>query len=92
MPCDYSIYPPNWPEIRERILKRAGNCFEVCGAENYQPHPVTGSRVILTIAHLDHDPGNWEVSDSRLKAMCQKCHNSYDAKTRARNRKLRTLI
>jgi hypothetical protein len=36
-------------------------------------------RVILTIAHLDHDETNWKVSDDRLKAMCQKCHLDYDA-------------
>ena len=35
MPCDYSIYPPNWrSEIRPRILHRAGNKCELCGAEN----------------------------------------------------------
>jgi hypothetical protein len=35
-------------------------------------------KVILTIAHLDHDEGNWDVQDDRLQAMCQKCHLSYD--------------
>lgn len=79
MPCDYSKYPPNWKtEIRPRILKRAKNKCEFCGAENYKPHPETGSRVILTIAHLDHDPENWEVADDRLMALCQKHHFSYD--------------
>lgn len=34
MPVDYSIYPPDWKEIRERILHRAGNCCEFCGIEN----------------------------------------------------------
>ncbi len=35
MPCDYSKYPPNWKtEIRPRILARAGNRCELCGAEN----------------------------------------------------------
>jgi len=33
-------------------------------------------RVILTTAHLDHNPEN--CADDNLKAMCQKCHNSYD--------------
>lgn len=35
-------------------------------------------KVVLTISHLDHDETNWEVEDSRLMAMCQKCHLSYD--------------
>ena len=35
MPCDYSKYPPNWKtEIRPRILARADNRCELCGAEN----------------------------------------------------------
>ena len=36
-------------------------------------------KVILTIAHLDHDETNHDVQDDRLKAMCQKCHLAYDA-------------
>jgi hypothetical protein len=36
MPIDYSKYPPNWSEIRIRILERADNkCeYECCGLEN----------------------------------------------------------
>lgn len=39
------------------------------------PKPV---RIVLTIAHLDHDETNWSVADGRLMAMCQKCHLTYD--------------
>lgn len=39
------------------------------------PKPV---KIVLTIAHLDHDESNWDVSDARLQAMCQKCHLTYD--------------
>ena len=31
-------------------------------------------KIILTIAHLDHDPKNWDVHPDRLKALCQRCH------------------
>ena len=41
-------------------------------------------RVILTIAHLDHDETNESVTDDRLKAMCQLCHLRYDAKEKYR--------
>lgn len=41
------------------------------------PKPV---KVVLTIAHLDHDETNWDVTDDRLMAMCQLCHLRYDAK------------
>jgi 5-methylcytosine-specific restriction endonuclease McrA len=76
MPIDYKKYPPNWKtEIRPRILKRAEHKCEFCGIENYAINP-RGSKVVLTIAHLDHDPENWNVTDDRLKALCQKCHFS----------------
>ncbi len=79
MPVDYARYPPNWKtKIRPRILERAENCCEVCGEQNYTEHSETGSKVILTIAHLDRDPENWNVTDDRLMAMCQRCHLNYD--------------
>ena len=34
MPCDWSKYPDNWREIRARVLARAGNKCENCGAPN----------------------------------------------------------
>lgn len=71
------LYPPTWPEISKHIrVERAHNRCEWCGAENYQPHPETGSRVILTVAHLDHDPRNCD--ESNLAALCQRCHLNYD--------------
>ena len=95
MPCDYSKYPKNWKQIRYRILKRAGGdttgdirigaTCENCGAENWKPHPITGSKVVLTIAHLG-DPDPMNVADNNLAALCQKCHNLFDAPMRARNR------
>lgn len=33
-------------------------------------------KIILTVAHLDHDIKNNNFFN--LKAMCQKCHNNYD--------------
>lgn len=76
MPCDYRRYPPDWKQRRARILKRAGNKCEDCGVKN---HSYRGStRIVLTTAHLDHDEGNWEVADDRLRALCQKCHLALD--------------
>lgn len=40
--------------------------------------------IVLTTAHLDHDPTNNDYSN--LKAMCQKCHNNYDKKHRKQTR------
>ena len=87
------LYPKNWAEIREKILERAGNRCEFCGVRNHTFVPKVGTEVwddpeavevVLTIAHLDHDPTN---NDHRnLRALCQKCHNRYDAPHRKANR------
>ena len=53
-----------------------------CQADKWLPHPVTNATVILTVAHLDHRPENCE--DANLVAMCQRCHNRYDAPERRR--------
>lgn len=81
-------YPPDWPEISLRIRKdRAGDrceCQGECGEDhggrcrevNGEPNTITGSRVILTTAHLNHQP---ECRDEgQLRAMCQRCHLAYD--------------
>lgn len=78
-------YPSNWKSIRNDILKRADNKCEFCGIENYLIKE-NGSRVVLTIAHLDHIPEHCDYDN--LRALCQKCHNSYDAKHRVETRKL----
>jgi hypothetical protein len=41
-------------------------------------------KVVLTVAHLDHDEENHDVSIDRLKALCQQCHLRYDAKEKYR--------
>lgn len=37
-------------------------------------------KVVLTVAHLDHDEENHDVELDRLKDACQVCHLNYDAK------------
>jgi hypothetical protein len=49
-----------------------------------KPFPNRKVRIVLTIAHLDHDPRN--NAPSNTPALCQACHNSHDAKHRARGR------
>lgn len=41
--------------------------------------------IVLTTAHMDHNPRNCKLSN--LKALCQKCHNNYDKHHRAMNRR-----
>ena len=77
MPIDYKKYHPDWKNISLKIrFERAQSRCEFCGAENYKPHPDTGKKVILTVAHLNHI-----ISDNRpenLKALCQRCHLNHD--------------
>lgn len=88
MPWQPKSYPKNWQTLRATVLARAGNrcegspAFPLCRAENHQPHPVTGSKVVLTIAHLDHDKGD---DIERLFALCQRCHLNFNAKQHAAN-------
>ena len=75
-------YPKDW-KLRSRFVRfyRARNRCEWCGAANYEPHPITGSRVVLTVAHVwDHRPE--AASLLNLAALCQRCHNRHDAKHR----------
>lgn len=95
-------YPKDWAEISKRIrFERAGGrCEQVvqrvhpvtmaplppirCEAINGEPHPITGSKVVLTVAHLNHTPE--DCRDENLKAMCQRCHLTLDAKLHHTNR------
>jgi len=49
-------------------------------------------RIVLTIAHLDHDEENHDVKDERLAALCQRCHLRYDSKEKSRRRKNKKAI
>jgi hypothetical protein len=80
MPMDRSAYPENWEEISQYVrFERAGGRCEFCGAEHGQPHPETGSTVVLTTAHLDHDTTN-NNAPGNLRALCQRCHLKHDQK------------
>lgn len=54
--------------------------------EGKYPHPIAVSKImkiVLTVAHLDHDPAN--CADENLRALCQQCHLRYDVDHHARN-------
>lgn len=70
-------YPADWKLRRKLILQRAGNRCEWCAARNHEPHPDTGSRVVLTIAHV-HDHRPEAASLLNLAALCQRCHLNHD--------------
>lgn len=108
MGMDYKRYPTNWKDIsyyvrfdRARGFCEGSPAYPDCRAQHGQPHPVTGSKVILTTAHLgipkeDGSPGDphdkMDVRLDNLRAWCQRCHLRYDLAEhiakRKRNREL----
>ena len=91
-------YPADWKRISNAIRERSEGrceCMGECGLHRTHPGPrrceeIHGKRalwakgtVILTVAHLDHQPENCDPSN--LKAMCQRCHLRYDHDHHQRN-------
>ena len=93
-------YPSDWPDISARIKHRAGwrcECAGECGRGTHDgrcpnlhqlPAYGTGSRVVLTTAHLNHTPE--DCRPENLRAMCQGCHLHYDREHHAETRAGRT--
>ena len=82
-PDNVARYPADWKAIVAQVRERSGNRCEGsprwpdCRAANGEPHPETGSKVVLTTAHLDHTPETRDLS--KLRHWCQRCHLVYDA-------------
>jgi hypothetical protein len=118
MPINKKHYPPNWTEIRQRILARSGHHCEGCGCAEYTVgyrHNDGTLRALIigksyreacqlrqrmqqamkrkliviriTVAHLDHDEWNHDVSDDRLAAYCEYCHLNYDRVDNAKRKR-----
>lgn len=98
MPYDRRAYPPDWPRISRQIRARAGDqceCEGECGLHrthpgprrceerNGQPARFANGRIVLTVAHLNHQPQ--DCRPENLKAMCQRCHLRYDVGLHRRN-------
>lgn len=98
-PSNKDRYPSDWPEISHRIrFERArgrceceGECGHDhggrCEAKHGLPHPVTGSKVVLTTGHRNHTPE--DCRDENLAGWCQRCHLAHDREEHARSRKER---
>lgn len=95
-------YPKDWKAISARIkFERAGGkceCEGLCGLNHEGRCPnehggssnLTGAKVVLTTAHLDHIPENCD--DENLMAMCQGCHLRYDKHHHAETRAAAKLL
>lgn len=62
-------------------LDTDGRCRNRHGLPAYR----TGSRVVLTTAHLNHTPE--DTDPDNLRAMCQGCHVHHDAEHHANTRR-----
>ena len=84
-------YPHDW-KLRSLFVRRvrAKNRCEWCGARNGEPHPITGSIVVLTCAHVFDDRPE-AASLLNLAALCQRCHNRHDMKARQERRRARLV-
>lgn len=78
-----ALYPDCWPLISAWVRLCAGWRCQKCDAIQGQPHPDTGSKVVLTVAHLDDDPTH--NAPANLKALCQRCHLRLDHPLHVRN-------
>lgn len=60
---------------------------EGCLADVMETDGIKFTKIVLTIAHLDHDKLNHNVKLDRLRALCQRCHLLYDLPRHIANRK-----
>lgn len=91
-PENRARYPRTWKAMVAAARERSGDRCECdgkcgldhggrCDAVNGQPHPSTGSKVVLTLAH-EHGVPLEETGIERMFHACQQCHNRYDAPMR----------
>lgn len=92
LPENRARYPSDW-KLRSRFvrfIRGKGRC-EWCGAQHGLPHPITGSMVVLTCAHV-HDDRPEASSLLNLAGLCQRCHNRHDARDRQQRRRNRRVV
>lgn len=86
MPMQTELYPPDWKAMAERRKEAANWTCEECGAARGEERPNRRGEmkpVVITTAHLDHNP--W-ARHARLAVLCSQCHLRYDAKHRQAQR------
>jgi len=69
-----------WPAYMDGMSAETG--YPVLGTKPDMVDYGVAVKVVLTVAHLDHQPENCERAN--LRAWCQRCHNQYDAPMRRR--------
>ena len=91
MRMDLTLYPPDWKriaaELKTQAHWRCQRCRKQAGEWTSNRYG-RRCRVVLTVAHLDHDPYN---PRARLAVLCAQCHLRYDASHAQRARKRRHM-
>src|SRR5579884_902749 len=91
MPLDTKLYPTNWEQLAFDLKVAAGWRCQWCGARHGDLRRSEDGRewrVVITCAHLDHDPEN---PHARLAVLCASCHLRYDRSPQQRGRRERNM-
>ena len=78
-PCDAAGEGLQWPSLALIAYTEAAE-FAAAANTEADGKDADGHHyfvIVLTVAHLDHDPRNCDLSN--LKALCQYCHLHYDS-------------
>lgn len=70
-PENLARYPKNWKEIRERILKRAGNCCEQCRVANGDVIVRGLDKDAGTFQRFEGDGEVYAADDGRVLGRCR---------------------
>jgi cytochrome c553 len=81
--CGVANHLVGWRDERGRFVEAPGAMPGELAAERGDGTKMI--RIVLTIAHLDHNPENSHPEN--LRALCQRCHNRQDQKHRAETRR-----
>lgn len=74
--CGVANYAVGWRD-------KGGEFYKLSEDNGHLVEPENIIRIVLTVAHLDHDITSNEPSN--LRALCQQCHLRHDASHHARN-------
>jgi len=76
-------------DAKGRFFDDSGN---LVGSGLDRSNDTNGTEIVLTIAHMDQNPTNNEYSN--LRALCQRCHLSYDKRPEqiSRRRKVKAEL
>lgn len=85
MPTDKSLYHPNFKWQGPLCVEQANYTCKHCGRERGQEYTTQEGKIdaiVIQAAHVNHDPWNPHPD---LMALCEPCHNKYDAPMRGKN-------